>query len=262
MSMLYRTAVLIVVATTVLAVPAQAGIEDQLQVSFPGDASPDEVHGLNNTLYFGDERREIREAADEDGNGEVSEAEADAYVADVRSEWENDPPQLEWTLDGHEVSQPEDPRVQRQGLATSVDDDQTVSIRIDFNATFSDASHGNEHTLVIPEFQDCRGAGGAGFPPEWSVGFMEGHSVDSVNVETESQNERIARIPCQEGDPPQLEVTFTSDEPVESSGTEDPGNGGDSGDGDDGGERSSPAAGALLAAACALLAGWGLGRRN
>lgn len=254
-----------VFAVVVLALPAQAGIEDQLQVSFRGDdASPGEVHGLDNTLYFGDEGEQIRQEADEDGDGTVSDAERDAYVASVESKFEQSPPELEWTLDGVAVSTPEDPRVDSQGLNTTIDDSQTVSIQVEFNATFDGVSHGNEHELVVPEFQECRGAGGAGFPPEWSVGFMDDHSVESVNVETNRVSDRVAAVPCQDGDPPELRVVFSSAEPVE-----DPGSGSDVGSGESGdhgdagdGQQSSPGPGALLGIAGGLVGALLVSRRR
>lgn len=261
-----KIAVVAVLAIVALAGPAQAGIEDQLQISFRGsDAVPDEVHGLNNTLYFGDEGEQIRETADEDGDGTVSDAEQEAYLSQVRGQWEQDPPELEWTLDGQPVTAPVDPRVASQGLNTSIDDSQTVSIRVEFNATFEDVSHGNEHELVVPEFQQCRGAGGAGFPPEWSVGFLDAHSVEDVNVETNRLSDRVAAIPCQEDSPPELRVTFASDEPVETSGGDggtgsDGAEGGTDGSGDSG-ERGSPALGAPLAVIGVLATAW-LGRRR
>lgn len=250
---------------SVLAVSVHAGVEDQLQVSFPGDGTTvEEVHGLNNTLYFGEDGEQIRQEADEDGDGVVSDAERDAYVASVESDFEQSPPELEWTLDGVAVSTPEDPRVDSQGLNTSIDDSQTVSIVVEFNATFDGVSHADEHELVVPEFADCRGAGGAGFPPEWSVGFMDGHSVEDVNVETNRVSDRVATIPCQEGDPPELRVTFSSDEPVEDTGTGSDTGSSESGDNGDAGDdqQSSPGPGALLGIAGGLVGALLVARRR
>lgn len=246
-------------ALLLVAAPAQAGIEDQLDISFAGtDAVPDKVNALNNTLYFGEDGTQIREEADTDDDGSVSDSERDAYVDQVRSGWQTNPPTLEWTMDGYQVGSPTDPRVSSQGLNESNDDSATVAIAVRFNASFSSVSHGNSHRLVVPEFETCRGAGqfSSAF---WTVSAIPGHTIDSVNVDTETSSDSSVTVECQENGTA-LQVGFASTEEV-TTGNGDGSTGGGGGDGGDGDQPSTPGF-ASMAAIAAVAAAWLVVRRR
>lgn len=240
---------LTLVGSVALAAPSQARIMDSLIVTFSGeDATPDTVDVFEGTKYRDADAHPVREEADEDGDGTVTGAERDAYVSSLEEEWRTSPPERNWTLDGIAVSEPMDVEVLVDNLQGPVESSDELAIHFDYNATFEGVSHGNEHVLVIPEFQDCRGADGEHAPPSWVVELMAQHDAEAANTDFKHLSDDQLQIPCQVDNAPELEVTFTAEE---------------AGDGAEDGasSRGSPGPGAGLVAIAALGAAWA-GRRE
>lgn len=241
---------LTLVGSVALAAPSQARTMDTLFVTFVGDdATPDKVDVFEVTKYRDEDGTPIREEADEDGDGTVTRAERDAYVSALEEAWRTSPPDRNWTLDGNPVSEPMDVEVLVDNLRGPVEDPQELAIHFDYNATLEGVSHGDEHVLVIPEFQDCRGADGEHAPPSWVVELMAQHDAQGANTDFKHLSDDQLQIPCQVDGAPELEVTFTAE------GT---------GDASDDGEpsRGSPAPGAGLAVIAALGAACVVGRNR
>jgi len=157
-----------------LAIHGEARIVDRVDVTFQGeDPTPDEVRGYNGTTYTGEDAAQLRKEVDEDGDGTVERKERFAYLNKLKQRWRETPPELGWTLDGQPASEPKHADVKVDNLRGPVESPDEASIVIWFNTTFPNVSHGDEHVLVVSEFEHCRGADGKHAPRRgWSSRWL------------------------------------------------------------------------------------------